>query len=677
MKRSATSLRDIFGEIFERSAVDPIEHIVVMTYEFDDQQMLNLSALQSLGKAFEPRRKHLARIAKLAPIVLYDARKTKEAARLPHFLELLPVQMLPYTCHHSKAYLIVAQKTVHLILGSMNLTATGLFENREAFEAFRLSDAQHMEVGLLRDFVAVLSHDTYAGFASPRLDAVIEELNRRLANWGTGSSVAAPRLLHQGYGPETGFEALKRAWHDNFGTEAGPDRAIVVSPFFDRSTTASSAAAELVQHFPTLTSMEVVTDDAVASFLCKRHFARIGHATLRLIPQDLSEFELQAIAHANQTVDVSGRVIRRKLHAKILVLSRGRDALVYVGSANFTRKAWGGGNRELGFLRVMKVSSDSLLEMLTESLGVRPGDHFSRLPETEPANVPPGDDDYAESLGYPDFVLGIALRESDTKGDMFFEFRTAAGGEREIQDYHVTWGKEPLHIAAGRSQAFPQAQLSHCLIGGRNLLFRLRADPERCFYLPFRHDDSLFEQRELHVYLGASDWMLSYLGIEPPFDREEGESLPGDGDEGSDDDGDDDNGNAFLPASGASRHENPVIQMQQYLNLFTRIETEFRARAYSCSKAKKGDASRRWNHEVIHPLTTLADVIAKEDFREAPTPDGVFKMGELALLCRRLADGFPAPCSGLLETMKRKLPKRHENPVVRQYLNFCQSELQR
>lgn len=101
--------------------------IVVLSYEFDDEQVLNLSALQPLGKQFEPRMTHLARIAQTVPVMIYDARKTRADLRLPHFMELLPVRMPAYTCHHPKAYLVVTRSCVHLALGSMNLTRSGLF----------------------------------------------------------------------------------------------------------------------------------------------------------------------------------------------------------------------------------------------------------------------------------------------------------------------------------------------------------------------------------------------------------------------------------------------------------------------------------------------------------------------------------------------------------------------
>lgn len=674
MKGCVTSLRDVFGEIFELSAKDPIEHIVIMTYEFDDQQILNMSALQPLGKAFEPRRAHLARIAKLAPIVLYDARKTQEATRLPHFLELLPVRMSAYSCHHPKAYLIVTRMTVHLVLGSMNLTATGLFENREVFEAFRWTDAQNGETELLRDFAGVLSHKTYADFASPCLDAAIEALQSRLLRWGAHTRPATVRLLHQGYGSGTGFEALRQLWNEYYGTDAEPERAIVVSPFFDRGLATSSITAKLVHQFPMLSGLDVITDAAVAQYLCKRHFEPIGHTRLRLIPQNISDSEQQSIAHANQAVDISARVIRRKLHAKVLILARGRDVLVYVGSANFTSKAWDGGNRELGFARFTKATPDALLDMLTHSLGAETADHFRNLSATEPAEYEPaGEDDYVEAKGYPDFVLGVTLRASEVKGTMFFELRTAADGESGILDYDITWGKESLAFTSGRSQDLLQAELSRCLVGGRNLCFRRRADPERCYYLPFRHDASLFDHRELHVYQGADDWMLSYLGVEPPSDGDDSERIPGDG---GGDDGDSEADDA-VSANVLLRHENPVIRMQQYLSLFSCIETEFLGRAQACCKALPEEAGRRWRNEVIDPLMTFADLIVKEEAGRGLTPDGIFKMGELALFCRRLCDRFPAQCAGLLKEMGRRLPRRHEDAVVHQYLDFCRSELQR
>ncbi|UFS72651.1 hypothetical protein LPW11_10745 [Geomonas sp. RF6] len=41
-------------------------------------------------------------------------------------------------------------------------------------------------------------------------------------------------------------------------------------------------------------------------------------------------------------------VITRNLHAKLLLLRRGKQAVAYLGSANFSGKAWLGDNRELG-----------------------------------------------------------------------------------------------------------------------------------------------------------------------------------------------------------------------------------------------------------------------------------------------------------------------------------------
>ncbi|MDT1853188.1 hypothetical protein, partial [Acinetobacter baumannii] len=70
---------------------------------------------------------------------------------------------------------------------------------------------------------------------------------------------------------------------------------------------------------------------------------------LHLIPKTIGHDELARIAAANDGAAVGNLNIVRKLHAKILVLcGEGQRHLVYIGSANFTNKAWNGDNHELG-----------------------------------------------------------------------------------------------------------------------------------------------------------------------------------------------------------------------------------------------------------------------------------------------------------------------------------------
>ena len=111
------SLQQIYADMVGNASNDPIERILVITYEFDDQQLVNLVAARSLSEEFELRRNYLRFVADLEPVVIYDARKTREFTQLPHFLELVPIRSRPYSCHHSKAYLIMTEKTVRLVIG--------------------------------------------------------------------------------------------------------------------------------------------------------------------------------------------------------------------------------------------------------------------------------------------------------------------------------------------------------------------------------------------------------------------------------------------------------------------------------------------------------------------------------------------------------------------------------
>ncbi|CAG9172482.1 hypothetical protein LMG23992_02247 [Cupriavidus laharis] len=667
MKRNTETLRDYFGGIFDAVGKDPVEHIVVLTYEFDDQQMLNLSALEHMGRTFEPRISHLASIAKLVPIVLYDARKTREAMRLPHFMELLPVRTAAYSCHHAKAYLIVTRDHVHLALGSMNFTASGLFANREVFDTFRWSGKELQDRPVLADFLAVLRSETCSAFASAPLEAVIAKLDERLSAWQGRPDAGDARLLHQGYDDKTGLESLRARWRAAYGDDAEPDRVIVVSPFFDRDIAAHTVSEDLARAFPRLAAIDVITDSIVANYLCQRHFNGVGRRRLFLIPDQISDEERQHIAQANQTFDISDHVITRKLHAKILILMRGSDALVYLGSGNFTRKAWTGGNHELGFTRTMCADPDALLAQLQRNLGAAATDRYADLPAQHPAETPPDDDDdaYVDGAGYPDCVLGIELCASDDPEKMHFVIRTAEGRQEELSHYRILWGKFPLSVKAGRSQPLQRAELASCLLGGRNLCFRPLSDPATVFYLPFRHSAALFEQRELFIYPRAEDWMLQQLGVERMPDRDLGEYLPGDAPPADEDP---------ALAAHAQREENPVIRMQRYLSLFASIEATFRKRANTCRKGPAAEIDQRWRDEITQPLAAFADVIAQEADGDGLTRDAIFKLGELALFTRRLMD-IDGRAGTSTANMRKRLPRRHRDPVVNEYLTFCHAQI--
>jgi hypothetical protein len=166
------------------------------------------------------------------------------------------------------------------------------------------------------------------------------------------------------------------------------------------------------------------------------------------------------------------------------------------------------------------------------------------------------------------------------------------------------------------------------------------------------------------VFETAEDWMLHHLGSERPLDREPGEFLPGDPAPFEDD-----------PAAKAraARGTNPVIRMQQYLNLFSGVEKEFSTRAALCISTPASEQDRMWAMQVEAPLLTFADVIARESSSATRDPETVFKLGELLLLARRLTHGNKKPMK-LVERIERGLPARHREPLLNEYLKLCHEE---
>ncbi|MDN7856294.1 hypothetical protein [Burkholderia cepacia] len=665
MTTRIASLRDHFGEIFERSDRDPIQYIVALTYEFDDQQVLNLSALQPLGKPFEPRMTHLARIAQTVPVMIYDARKTGADLRLPHFMELLPVRMPVYTCHHPKAYLVITASSIHLVIGSMNLTRSGLFANREVFDTFRWTDKETEDRGVLAEFARIL-RSGYAPFDSAPLAAALTEIGRRLERWRDLPDTGQAVLIHQGYDARHGLAALAEQWTVIYGYRASPERIIVVSPFFDSTPEGRVLVDDMRETFPQLTQLDVITDEAVSEYLSQRHFRGFASTRLSLIPKSISGQERTRIEQANQPIDTTDHAIERKLHAKIVILARGDDALVYLGSGNFTRKAWHGGNRELGVARPSRGNVDSLLKSLCRSLSVDESDRFHALPATQPAAIAPSDDDYVSLPHYPDFVQGIELRTSETSDHMVFVVKTPANQVDRLSLYNVTWGAVDLRFHDGLSQPLDRGLLARCLLGGRNLRFSLRDNPSLHHYLPFRHSTELFAHREHYVFPTAEDWMYHHLYPDQPLDRDPDEYIPGDSPAVEDDP-------AVLAA--ATRDQNPVIRMQGYLNLFSRIEKEFGKRAKSCAETTVSELAERWEREIASPLVTFAEVIAHESKAAPTSTDTTFKLGELALLASRLASIHNAG-KPLLDRLRAMLPADDSDRVVSAYLRFCHSQIQ-
>ena len=116
------SLEQIVDAIRSDPAEGGILHLLALTYEFDPEQLANFLFSRSLFASRRLWKPDYAEMARIRPVVFYDAAKSRDTSGLPPLLELHPWQSRAFGCHHSKAYLVVTELAVHLVLGSFNLT---------------------------------------------------------------------------------------------------------------------------------------------------------------------------------------------------------------------------------------------------------------------------------------------------------------------------------------------------------------------------------------------------------------------------------------------------------------------------------------------------------------------------------------------------------------------------
>jgi hypothetical protein len=648
---SIQSFAHVFSSVLENRHEDPLLRVLVLTYEFDERQILNLACAQSLEQEFELRQSLMRTLCELRPVVLYDARKTRECAALPQFLELHPVHAGPWACHHSKAYLQVTRDTIRLVLGSFNLTATGLFKNREVFEVLRWDKDNREDQGLLREWIEFLETHVLVGMdgsSKSALTEIVAILNQRLE----APAVGTPRtkqLLHSGYeATGTGLDQLVKAWANFFpGTQ--PEHVFVVSPFFDLSPRQGSFAADLHRAFPTLHSMELITSETGKNGLGKDHFADFLECRLQISPELIDEAERTRLE--KQQGLGNDVLVKRGLHAKLLCLVSGRSALMYGGSANFTRKAWGTvmqRNRELGLVQVCEDFGPWRKAAL-ECLSVPQMDVYPLLPAFAPEALPSDDaEGYADSAGYPEFLGWVQLctQQDET---LRFAFHAAeemtSSIDSALATYRIEWRGLVLGVRKGLSQPVTLEQLRERLVGGRNLRLIHQGHPDSVHWFPFQYDALLVEERTDFVHPTVWDWFDFHL--DPSRQEEMGfaEFLPGQ-DDGSDDG----------TWNEVNREANSVIRMQTYLSRFEKTEAHFLKQLDAMEECRPEDRGEVFHATVSQPLRGLLHLLVRDaKGSDQSRIESLFRVGELALFLGRMNAKAEAERSALNELLQESL----------------------
>lgn len=629
---------DIFSAAVALAEDDPIEHLIVLTFEFDEQQLLNLVQHRALEEQKDLARSGLKLLSTIRPVVFYDARKTKPFGRLPQFLELHPCKTAGFSCHHSKAYCIVTRKVIRLVVGSFNLTYTGLFRNREVLQEWTWQSAESADTHILIEWIQFLrQHYLTEAQASSHsaLAAALATLDARTNAWRL--SPPAPdrpsHLLASGYGKLSGLDSLVEHWNAWFPNQS-PTSLFAVSPFFDENPAPHCLAEEISNRFPTLSRLEVVTDAANQTSISRAHFGKHfapEQSALRMIPEMISPEERTRIERqgGNSTKDL---VLTRALHAKVLLLATADGAgIAYLGSANFSLKAWLGDNRELGFIERID-NAPTLREVVFRALSVAPSNHFEELPALLPESPPkPDPEEIVEDSLFPEFIDFVVLAPSS--GSDCFRFTVHGTQLERIAEYHIHWADLRLTFADGVSQDIPIGQFRNTLLGGRTLEFRHRQKADRSFWFPFQYAGEIIADRQALMHASSWDWLAFYLN-------------PNGADEGDDPESTQwmDGPNGATPPVAmleVDRGANCVIAMQRYLSLFSSVEGSFERRLVESTMVEDPSARQRAiRNQVIEPLSGLATLLQREPVQQLT--DRLFKLGELGLFVESLAIQTPA-----------------------------------
>ncbi len=352
-----------------------IEAAVILTYEFDPELAISLARTELLQFSDDAEEGQLRFKGAFPACLFYDPKRSQNLPYFPGDFEIHYKAKTGFCCHHSKAYAFALNDgTLTLVLGSFNLTESGLFTNRETFVEFTL-DSKDLDpniCALFRQWYDFLSKNYQTNSSFAGIKPYLKKLQEKLDNCPKfDNRKFSLELLSSGY-DKTGLEQLK---HFCDTREIKPTRIIAVSPFFDKNSEGKGVLQEIQETF----NKSINEVSIFSSFDTWGHFFFEGfekyHYHCYRIPEETSDNEEKAIDEFHGSAKPSLRKaknhLQRKLHAKVLLLldDSGKGAL-YIGSANFSTKAWCGQNFELGVVAEVELKNLSAKKFVEQILNV-------------------------------------------------------------------------------------------------------------------------------------------------------------------------------------------------------------------------------------------------------------------------------------------------------------------
>lgn len=629
-----------------RETGQKIQQSVILTYEFDPQLAETLANDGVVAfNGTEDGSSMLCWFGAFPSVLFFDPTRTQATKRLPGNFQIHFWKRGPFRCHHAKAYsFLLSDGSAELILGSFNFTPSGFFRNRETLLRFRLCTKDVSQRSVFLQWRDILqTHYVPRASHSKMLQEYLNGLNHLLEETASSSPNTTEdfpvHLIFSGNTFEkTGFDSLKKLLSQAGLTDLR--EMVCVSPFFDGAGANQKIFAQILESFPNIDKVNLFSDIADDKW---NSAAFPGSERISLkrwqISQKIDKTELENLSH-ELGEDINRKFsVLRSLHAKILLLRDHSDkALLYTGSANFTAKAWLGGNVELGAAMILpkwpavtpKLWVKQFFGIGNESI------HLVKQPMTTEACAPEDPED-AENLYFPDELESIELQLSSSdfgEKDGRFAFSVRMHDDKPASlAGEFYWGELALKLQWSAQQQLWVSQTIGLEYIRKELLHRRSVELRRGILttsIPFNISSELCITTDLR-FSTTPENSLSFLasilttGIYKKQRKFESTSKSTESKNRK--------GSAGTVAiSSLSREDNTVIRMQRWIESLNELERAL----FEPTGAPRAAA---WRSDLPTYFNTVTEFILRDTSNTAAAQ---FQCGEILLLASRLVEALRA-----------------------------------
>lgn len=414
-----------------------LESLIATTYQIDFEFLEEELFAAALGvrsplsrlRAFRTELER--KLQKTEISVLYDPRGCEKLTRFSPRIDAIPISARKL---HSKISLLMwsredsgddnaPERRMRLLIGSANLTRSGFRENYECVASIDFGGRTSAPSFLLIKAIELVEQIA-VGLHIPQLSRQFASFSKQGSLLGAGRG--APEEPVAVVTAEEVLPELGRAW--SAVSAYAPERVTVVSPFWPEGATAPDALSVLVQKIGSPASLDLVCrgerspdgknwlpvfDGEIAVALRKRIagrlFLRAARPDFGFEPQDSPTVETGDELEDDQLAAAVGgsarnhSALQRALHAKMVMMDGTAGSVLYIGSANCTRRGLGLGgqtNFEAGIIYRLTARQRRQVTSLFEFAGPP----TEVVPNCPPITVQPNT---TEELAFPGFLSEV------------------------------------------------------------------------------------------------------------------------------------------------------------------------------------------------------------------------------------------------------------------------------